>query len=127
MALEQYALVNDKGIVVNVCTWDGKPDSWTPPPGATVLKATAFPTCAPGDQFDGVTLTKAPESPLDGMNRVAASLTAKANQALTSNAAYLALTPPTTGQAVAQVASLTRQVNALIKLTIRALQDESGT
>jgi hypothetical protein len=55
------------------------------------------------------------------------SLQQKALNALTSNATYLGIGTPTTAQAVAQVASLTRQVNALIRLQLNLLDSTSGT
>lgn len=47
-----------------------------------------------------------------------------ASQALAANATYLGLATPTTAQAVAQVAALTRQIDALIRL---AVANFSGT
>lgn len=42
----------------------------------------------------------------------------RARQALTANAAYLALAAPTNAQNTAQIRRLTRQVNALTRLAI---------
>lgn len=47
--------------------------------------------------------------------------------ALASNAAYLANTSPTQADVVQQVYRLTRQVQALIRLQVRALDDISDT
>jgi hypothetical protein len=55
------------------------------------------------------------------------ALISKAQAALTSNATYLAITSPTTAQNTAQVKALTRQVNALIRLTVKALDTTTGT
>jgi hypothetical protein len=55
------------------------------------------------------------------------ALVAKAQNALTSNATYLAIPTPTNAQNLAQIRSLTRQVNALIRLTVKALEGTSGT
>jgi hypothetical protein len=56
-----------------------------------------------------------------------ADLIAKGRAALDRNATFLAITSPTTAQAVTQVKALTRQVNALIKITARDLTDTAGT
>lgn len=56
-----------------------------------------------------------------------AALLQKAANALTANATYLAIGSPTQAQAVAQVAALTRQVNALIRLAADDLTDTTGT
>jgi hypothetical protein len=55
------------------------------------------------------------------------TLLQKAGNALANNATYLGLGTPTNAQVVAQVAALTRQVNALIRLTIGQLDSTSGT
>ncbi|HEY0751426.1 MAG TPA: hypothetical protein VGD26_09725 [Chitinophagaceae bacterium] len=55
------------------------------------------------------------------------SLVSKARAALNSNNTYLAIASPTAAQNTAQIKSLTRQINALIKLQIRDLLDITGT
>lgn len=55
------------------------------------------------------------------------ALMAKAQQAISANVAYLAIASPTNAQVVAQVASLTRQVDALIKVVLNPTADQSGT
>lgn len=56
-----------------------------------------------------------------------AALLAKAATALSNNQTYLAIPSPTQAQAVAQVAALTRQVDALIHLAADDLEDTDGT
>jgi hypothetical protein len=51
----------------------------------------------------------------------------KAVTALAANQAFLDLASPTNAQVVAQVRSLTRQMNALIRLTVRQLDSTNGT
>ena len=55
------------------------------------------------------------------------SLESKANTALTSNTTYLALASPTTAQNTAQIKSLTRQNNAVIRLLLKKLDTTTGT
>lgn len=57
----------------------------------------------------------------------ASSLKAKAGQALTANANFLAITSPSAGQVANQVKALTRQMNALIRLVTKRLDDTAGT
>lgn len=59
----------------------------------------------------------------------AGSLEAKARAALTANGTYLALAAPTNAQTVAQVKALTRQMTALIRLSLRGdlLDTTTGT
>lgn len=57
----------------------------------------------------------------------AEQLRAKAAQALTANAAFLALASPTNAQVVTQVQRLTRECNALLRDFIGALNDVSDT
>jgi hypothetical protein len=56
-----------------------------------------------------------------------AALRQRAQGALAANAAYLALSPPTQAQVVAQVAALTRQDSALIRLYLGALDTTAGS
>lgn len=45
----------------------------------------------------------------------------RATQALAANATFMALASPTNAQTLAQVKALTKQLNGLIRLTVRAL------
>lgn len=51
----------------------------------------------------------------------------RARQALTANDTFLALASPTNAQTLAQVRSLARQVNALIRLEVADLDSTAGT
>lgn len=57
----------------------------------------------------------------------AAALRDKAAQALTVNAAFLAITSPTNADIVAQVRRLTRENNALIRLWLGATDTTADT
>ena len=56
-----------------------------------------------------------------------ADLLAKAKAAVSNNLTFLAIASPTNAQNAAQLKALTRQVNALIKLTVRDLATTDGT
>lgn len=75
------------------------------------------------DTPNGRTVTFAWKPGTPGANRD--DLTAKAEAALAANKTYLAFANPTQAQAVAQVARLTRQVNALIRLALNLTDDVS--
>ncbi len=69
--------------------------------------------------------TRQVEIPPEEWNR--RQLFDKAKSALTANATYLALATPTAAQNVAQIATLTKECNALIRLLLGSLDDISGT
>lgn len=96
------------------------------PDGSTVT-ITWSPTPLPGDptQSAGFTelYTPAPGSPLD----VAATIQARAQAALTTNATFLAIPSPSQAQAITQVQALTRECNGLIRLLLGQLDSTSGT
>jgi hypothetical protein len=55
------------------------------------------------------------------------TLQQRAQNALVNNATYLAITTPTTAQAIAQVAALTRQTNAVIRVLLSQYDTTTGT
>ena len=57
----------------------------------------------------------------------AESITTKAQQALTANAAYLAIPAPTAAEVRTQTERLTREVSGLIRLLLNQLDDISDT
>lgn len=59
--------------------------------------------------------------------RIGAALATNAQTALANNVTYLGLATPTTGQAVAQVAALTRQIDALARIVLGLLDTTQGT
>jgi hypothetical protein len=56
-----------------------------------------------------------------------AALYPKGQAAITANLNYLAIPAPTQTQAVAQVAVLTRQVNAVMRILLGLLDSTDGT
>lgn len=101
-------------IVEGPIVWDGQTPYQLPPNTQAMLASAAS---AAGYTY--------PPPDIGTTNML--SLQQKALNALTSNATYLGIGTPTTAQAVAQVASLTRQVNALIRLQLNLLDSTSGT
>ena len=71
------------------------------------------------------TVTTVPKPGTIGANRE--DLEAKARSALGVNATYLALANPTNAQNLAQIRTLTRECNGLIRLLLGALDDTAGT
>lgn len=53
------------------------------------------------------------------------AIVGKAFQALATNRAYLGVNNPTAAQNTAQVKALTRQVQALLRLTVGAFDDDT--
>lgn len=58
---------------------------------------------------------------------IAATLTARAQTALTANATYQAIGAPSVAQNTAQIQSLTKQCNGIIRLLLGQLDSTTGT
>jgi len=55
--VQVWAMVID-GTVRNICLWDGNPETWTPPAGATMVLAAEG--CTIGSTWDGTHFTPPP-------------------------------------------------------------------
>lgn len=86
---------------------------WQSPTAGTVMTATAA-------LAGGYTASPAVADPAD-------VLRGKIQAALSSNAAFLAVTSPTAAQITAQVKALTRQVSALGRLTLGFIDDPADS
>lgn len=122
----RYAVVDQNNIVQNVVTWDGL-TQWAPPPGMTAVAVAdgvavdvGYTFTAPSTFTFGQTATQ-----VAGTNR--ATLLQQGIAALASNITYLNIVSPTTAQAIAQVAALTKQVDALMRLAANQLDTTTGT
>lgn len=89
----------------------------------TTADGSTIRTITYDDGAKSITFTPGPGTPTAN----AAILLAKAPGAFANNATYLAIAAPTAVQAIPQVDKLTRQVNALMKLTQGYLTDTTGT
>lgn len=116
--VSRYVIVStntsDKVIKDGPILWDGT-SAFTIPAGMiAILESNAI---AQG-------YTSAP-LPVASVNTT--TLQQRAVTAIDNNVTYLGITNPTQAQAVTQVAALTRQVDALIKLLLNQINDTTGT
>jgi len=104
----RFAIVKPGGKVMSVVE---APDasSVIPPDGGSVVEVPADSPVASDYTYDGTTFSPPPVQTATVIQR-------KLDAAIDANLAYLALNPPTTAQALAQVGALTRQVNGMLRL-----------
>lgn len=108
----------------------------------TLLSATAVGSTPHGDGTTDVWAEGVTQASLDGLLGPAGTyvadpnfgtdpnkltLTQRAQNALTTNSTYLAIATPTNAQVTAQVAALTRQSSALIRLSLQQFDSTAGT
>lgn len=118
MAAGRYVVLNDAGTTVtDPFLWDpAKDPNWKHPDmegktGWTMVPETPARRKAPG------------QLPLTEQNR--ANLIDKLTKNMAQNKTYLDLASPTAAQQTNQLARLTRECNALIRLTLDLLEDAS--
>jgi hypothetical protein len=104
----RFAIVSPDGKVKSVVEAATAADV-IPPPGGQVVELMSDSPVATHYTYDGTAFTPPPVP-------TSALIERKLDAALDANLAYLALNPPTTAQALAQVGALTRQVNGILRL-----------
>jgi hypothetical protein len=114
----RMALIDPTGTVVGFLAGEVS-ETWPLQPGFTLQPDTR---CSVGDTYAGTTFT-----PAGSLTVNRAQVLAKAKAAIAANAAYQGLGTPTTAQAVAQVALLTKECTALIRLVGALLDTTTGT
>lgn len=106
----RYALVRVDGYVVTVVDYPGDPNVMPVPPEVT--QVVPVPDGAPaesGGSYVAGVFTSRPPS-------IAEQIGQRLDAAIDANKTFLAITAPTSAQAVAQVQALTRQVQGLLRL-----------
>jgi hypothetical protein len=89
----------------------------------TLADGTTVETMADDKDNHTVQTIPGPATPMANQQ----TLQQRAQNALVNNATYLAITNPTTNQAVAQVAALTRQMDAVIRVLLSQYDTTVGT
>ena len=89
----------------------------------TMADGSTVRTITYADGSQSVQYTPGPGTPAANL----ATIQQRAQTALAANATYQAIANPTTNQAVAQVALLTKEITGLIKLALGLFADTSGT
>lgn len=125
MAVTRWALTDAQNFVRYIVESNGPPALL--PAGIAAARPADGVAVNTGDTFDGVSVTPRVPTPNETADANAASLKQKGFAAFASNQTFLAIVSPTQGQTLAQVQSLTKQVNALLKLATGLLQDTNGT
>lgn len=121
-----YALVDQSNVVQNVVQWDGGV-GWAPPAGFTAVLIPNGTSVQRGYTFSApstFTFGQLPDQVRTGNRQ---SIVANAQAALAANATYQAIGAPSVAQNTAQIQSLTKQSNGIIRLLLNQLDSTTGT